>query len=176
MSARTLLVRPATGAAALVAAVLAIVVALVQPAQAHTGLVSSDPGADSTLAEEPGEVSLTFSEEVQGSAFVVAKAPDGSRVDTGAQSVDDKTIRKQLTSAGFAGTYLVSYRVVGPDGHPVEGSIEYDVTNGRTAPEAQSPVVAESFAQRHRGPLVAGSVGVLAVLTLALWSRKRADD
>lgn len=149
------------------------------PAQAHDALVSSNPEDGATLKKEPTQVSLTFNEDVGRPAFVVVRAPDGSRLDAGDPQVVDATVTQQVDHFGSAGGYTVSYRVVSADGHPVEATFRYAVSGGRN-PEIPRPIahpVADtpdpSFMSQHRGLLLLGGLVVVAVAALLLWPRTR---
>jgi copper transport protein len=109
----------------------------VSPAFAHAALVGSDPAADSIVPDAPNKITLTFSESIQlipGKIQVLG--PDGSRADQGDPTVDGANVTIPLRSGGGRGTYLVSYRVISADTHPVGGSITYSVGAASTPPTA----------------------------------------
>lgn len=97
------------------------------PASAHASLVSSDPAEGAVLADAPDLVTLTFDEPVS----VVA---DGVNVydATGAPLDIDAGARDEVVSADLPdglddGTYVVVWRVVSSDGHPIAGSLTFHV-------------------------------------------------
>jgi copper transport protein len=107
------------------------------PASAHAALSASDPGSGTVVPDAPNKVTLTFSESVQlldGKIQVLA--PDNSRADQGDPTVDGNTVTIPLRSGGGRGTYLVSYRVISADSHPVGGSLTYSVGAASTPPSA----------------------------------------
>ncbi|SLL97893.1 copper resistance protein CopC [Actinoplanes sp. SE50/110] len=107
------------------------------PASAHAALVSSDPGTGTIVPDAPNKVTLTFSESVQlisGKIRVVA--PDGSRADQGDPAVDGSRVTIPLRSGGARGTYLVTFRVISADSHPVGGTFSYSVGAPSTPPSA----------------------------------------
>jgi copper transport protein len=107
------------------------------PASAHAALSASDPGNGTIVPDAPNKVTLTFSESVQlldGKIQVLA--PDSSRADQGDPTVDGATVTIPLRSGGGGGTYLVSYRVISADSHPVAGSITYSVGAASAPPSA----------------------------------------
>jgi copper transport protein len=109
------------------------------PASAHAVLAASDPGNGTIVPDAPNRVTLTFSESVQlVSGKIQVLAPDGSRADQGAPSVDGGTVTVPLRAGGGRGTYLVSYRVISADSHPVAGSITYSVGAASAPPTASS--------------------------------------
>jgi copper transport protein len=107
------------------------------PASAHAALVASDPASGTVVPDAPNKVTLTFSESVQLiSGKVQVLAPDGSRADQGPPQQDGATVTIPLRTGGGRGTYLVSYRVVSADSHPVGGSISYSVGAASNPPTA----------------------------------------
>jgi copper transport protein len=109
----------------------------VAPAFAHAALVGSDPASDSIVPDAPNKITLTFSESIQllpGKIQVLG--PDGSRADQGDPTVDGANVTIPLRSGGGRGTYLVSYRIISADTHPVGGSITYSVGAASTPPKA----------------------------------------
>ncbi|GIM95785.1 copper resistance CopC/CopD family protein [Paractinoplanes toevensis] len=107
------------------------------PASAHAALVASDPGNGTIVPDAPNKVTLTFSESVQlVTGKVQVLAPDGSRADQGEPTVDGGTLTIPLRSGGGRGTYLISFRVISADSHPVGGSITYSVGAASAPPTA----------------------------------------
>jgi copper transport protein len=102
------------------------------PASAHAELVSTTPGDGAQLDQAPGKVTLQFSEAVSlGAGYVRVLDGAGDRVDTGDATVLDDTVtlplRGDLTDDG----YLVTYRVISADSHPVSGAFGFVVGQGR---------------------------------------------
>lgn len=122
-----------------VVAALGLVAVSATGAHAHALLLRSVPAGSTTVATAPSEVTLTFSEPVEGAlARVRVYDVDGHRVDT------DSLVRTDggaVLHAGLAakddGTYTVSWQVTGGDGHTVSGGFEYYIG----APSSRSAVV-----------------------------------
>ena len=149
-------------------------------ASAHAALAGASPAQGSTVQNAPNQVVLTFTEGVrpiQGKVRVIA--PDGSRADSG----EPKTSGQQLIiplHGSAQGTYLVTYRVLSADSHPVSGAFTYNVgvasaggppVDNGNAPS--SPVVTSAF------PVVRwiGYVGLMllvgsALILALLWPRR----
>jgi len=112
-------------------------VTVVGTAAAHTELSSSDPADGAVLAAPPGAVTLVFDGPmVNIGATVVITGPDGQQYPTGAPVVDSTDVRTDIPGLGPAGPYMVSYRVVSGDGHPVEGQIQFQLEPPAPAPIA----------------------------------------
>ncbi|GAA3184062.1 copper resistance protein CopC [Blastococcus jejuensis] len=163
---------------ALLAGLLLAGVGLAGPAAAHATLVSTDPGEGARLETAPDAVTLEFSEGVSlGAGYARVVTADGDRVDTGAADVDDGVLtiplRSDLPDAG----YLVSYRVVSADSHPISGTFSFVVGDGELVASGASagegdvdPVVGALLpAARWLGfGGLALAVGI-PVLALACW-------
>lgn len=133
--------RPRTGGSTRVAALLAMLagwlvvgVLAAVPALAHAQLLSTDPPDGARLSAAPSRVSLTFSEKVGlDVGFVHVVDSHGRRVDQGtAQHPDGKgdTASVGLGSGLGDGGYIISYRVVSADAHPINGAVAFTVGNG----------------------------------------------
>jgi len=114
------------------------------PASAHAMLEGSDPAADAVLTAPPASVDLTFNEAITLLPDSVRVfGPDGTRVDDGtiARTHDDPAtagvgVRPDLPD----GTYLVAYRVVSADSHPIEGAYTFVIGHPSRAHAAAPPV------------------------------------
>ncbi|UDY24889.1 copper resistance protein CopC [Nocardioides sp. Kera G14] len=145
--ARVSLVRPAArpiriGLGTLIAGA---VVMIPSAASAHAILDSSTPAPNAVLTTAPTTVELTFSESVTpppGALRVFA--PDGSRADNGDVKADGPHVSVSL-DASASGTYLVSWRVVSADSHPVSGAYTYSVGHASAAPTAPKAVGSRGF-------------------------------
>lgn len=120
------------------------------PASAHAMLEDSTPAADAVLTTPPASVDLVFNEAVSLLPDSVRVfGPDGTRVDDGGvghTKGDPATAGVGVRGHLPDGTYLVSYRVVSADSHPVEGAYTFVVGHAsRTAtatppPDGSTPV------------------------------------
>lgn len=146
-------------AAVLLGALLAVLLAAV-PANAHAVLVSTDPAAGSVLDRAPGRVTLTFGEPVEA-AFGAIRVydADARRVDDGA--VTHPGGRGSMVGVGLRslrdGAYVVTWRVVSADGHPVHGAFTF-----RVGPGTANDALAARLLARQGGSAVVG--GLFAVV------------
>ena len=101
-----------------------------QAAIAHTSVVKTDPTYKTTLTEMVDHITIEFTDTLmilgdKEVNTIAMTAPDGSEVEIKGLSVIQNSITAQLPQEDFAdGTYIVNYRVVSADGHPVSGSYE----------------------------------------------------
>ena len=153
-------------------AILLVLLLTPSSAYAHTSLVSSFPESGAVLNEVPAEVRIKFNEEL---LLVDDKNPNRievingvGQVVSGLSVVEGPEIITALDlSAEPSGEYLVKYRVVSADGHPIEGEYQFTVA----APEVISAPVEES--KEDEGIvriiwvlLALSGVGILALLRL----------
>ncbi|WP_436699364.1 copper resistance CopC/CopD family protein [Nocardioides sp. BYT-33-1] len=115
---------------ALVVAVLVVtgtVLATAGPASAHATLVSTDPAEGTVLAEAPSSVTFTFDEPVQlVPDGLLAFDAEGQRVDV-EPSAKGAEVTGRLPGDLGDGTYVVTWRAVSADGHPIAGSLTFHV-------------------------------------------------
>jgi copper transport protein len=106
------------------------------PASAHAALLSSIPPPGSIVGTSPTEITITFSESVAPvDGQVEVLAPDGKRI-SGRATANGSVLRIPVRKADHPlGTYVVSYRVISADSHPVGGGLTFSVG----APSARPP-------------------------------------
>jgi copper transport protein len=132
------------------------------PANAHATLSSSTPAAGTVLTTVPEEVLLNFDEPVttlEGAVRVLDAS--GRRVDQGTirhPGGDGSEVAVDLAPGLIRGTYLVDWRVVSADSHPVSGSFTFSVG----AAGAVASVSAD-----NNGPAVGLLLGMSRLVTFA---------
>ncbi|MCZ2850219.1 copper resistance CopC/CopD family protein [Modestobacter sp. VKM Ac-2978] len=126
-------VRRLSGAVLLLGVLLGVLVDVgtARPAAAHATVTTTTPADSARLDFAPAEVVIEFDEPVSlGAGYARVLDGDGERVDTGAAEVRGSTLtvplREGLPDAG----YVVTYRVVSADSHPVSGAFSFAVGNG----------------------------------------------
>ncbi|GGM22094.1 hypothetical protein GCM10011608_03560 [Micromonospora sonchi] len=169
-----------TAAAGLLVTIVALLLAPASPATAHAVLNSSSPTASSVVPAAPAEVVLTFSESVRKVPDKIRViAPDGSRADRGEPVFTDSVVNIPVDPSGPNGTYLVTYRVISADSHPVSGAFTYSVgapseppvdsgNDGRANPTVGNAIKIAKFVGYAGLLLLIGPALVLALL----WPRR----
>ena len=114
---------------------LALDVLAARPASAHATVTATDPADGARLETAPEQVSIQFDEAVSlGAGYARVLDADGERVDTGAVEVRDRVVtvplRADLPDAG----YVLTWRVVSADAHPVSGAASFVVGDGELVP------------------------------------------
>ncbi|GAA4203223.1 hypothetical protein GCM10022252_60530 [Streptosporangium oxazolinicum] len=109
-------------------------------ALAHDRLKSSSPdkGAKVTTLER---IKLVFTTRVRFPA-VALRESGGTTVDLGKPKVDGDTVTSGVPETLASGKYVIAWRVVSTDGHPIEGEIPFTVTAPAT-PSASAEPTAE---------------------------------
>jgi copper transport protein len=150
-------------------------------ASAHAVLVRSNPTQGTVLDTEPAQVTITFNEPIRAVVDKIrVTGPDGKRADAGKATASEKDLKIPLAAGGPKGTYLVSYRIISADSHPVAGGYTFSVGQVTGTPTATagggtqtSRVVAVGIAAaRYIGYVgLILTVGPILVL-VALWPRR----
>ena len=115
---------------AIVSALLAVVCVLLlaAPGSAHAELVQTTPANGQRLDAAPSQVTLIFSESVNllddGISLLNS---DGATVSTPDPTVDGHTVTWPMPKHLRTGPYVVTWRVISADGHPVEGAFSFGV-------------------------------------------------
>ena len=119
-----------------------LVVAARHQAWAHASLVSSTPAGGQALADPPKEIVLSFTEAV-GPVFFRVLDKSGKEVGSPAQpQPDGNSLRLPLNDALPNGTYIVTYRVVSEDTHPIGGTFAFAIGEALAVGAAATPAVA----------------------------------
>jgi copper transport protein len=114
-------------------------------ASAHAELLGTTPAAGARLDQPPAEVTLRFSEPVKPVPDGVRLlASSGRSVDTGAARAASSQVSLPVPADLPDGIYVVSWRVVSADSHPVAGSFSFSVGASSAAPQATSVAPSDS--------------------------------
>jgi copper transport protein len=108
-------------------------------ANAHATLVRSDPADGAMLDAAPARVVLTFNEAVSPLVLrLVAANGTGTEIDR--FTVEAERVTAELPAGLGDGGYVLSWRVVSTDGHPIGGSVVFSVGAGMAAPPGAEAV------------------------------------
>lgn len=192
-----------TRAVTAVAVLLAVLGSGVGAASAHTALAASEPSEGQVLTVAPQRIALTFTEDVRPESVQIAvRGPGGTSVGSGSAEVTGALVHQPVTVTG-SGSYVVAYRIVSADGHPVTGQLTFgytapggvdgtpsagtgtpDVSTQEDAPDAAAPAeVSEQATATAAGGvsgglwwMLGGAVAVVAVLALLAVRRRGIGD
>jgi copper transport protein len=168
--------------AGLVLGILGLFALPASPAAAHAALVRTQPVQGTVVPEAPKEIVVTFSEAVQPvKDKIKVIGPDGKQYQQGTPTVSGSALHIPVRISVPNGTFVVGYRVISADGHPVGAGFTYSVgapsTNNADATAASSS---------RTDPVVSWAVGIAdflgfaglvlavgpALVLLALWPRR----
>ncbi|MBM3596916.1 MAG: hypothetical protein FJX35_01780 [Alphaproteobacteria bacterium] len=99
-------------------------------ALAHAVLVEARPADGAVLADAPDVVELRFNEPVTPTVVRVVDALGRDLAKGLPLSTVDQRVALRLDRPLTLGSYVISYRVVSADGHPVAGSVMFQVGPG----------------------------------------------
>jgi copper transport protein len=134
--------------AGLLALVAAAALALPAAAWAHAALLRTTPEPSRTINRAPPEVRLTYSEPVEP-RFAIVSVTDaqGRQVTSGKPAAAVGAAQTLVTPLKRVpeGWYLVFWRVISADGHPVRGAFTFAVgPNPGPPPQFQVPSLSET--------------------------------
>ncbi|MDO9455883.1 copper resistance protein CopC [Nocardioides sp.] len=168
---------------AALAAVLVTVVGAAAPASAHATLVGTDPAEGEVLAATPDVVTFTFDEPVSlpaGAVQVFDAA--GEPVDSDSTS-RDTVITTDLPDELADGSYVVVWRAISADGHPIAGSLTFSVgaPSAEVAPPQLpdvDPAEVRSVLSVFQGLSYAGLLLASGLVLFLAWTMRgvRVDD
>jgi copper transport protein len=149
------------------------------PASAHAGLVSTEPTDGSVVEAAPRDLRLTFNEPVTPVAGGFAlydstgRYTGGGAQDSVAVTSLDTVVSAQVPPSLPRGSYLLSWRVVSADSHPISGALSFVVGEASATPPAPPAAEPESL----RNPVntlylvlqVLGYLGLLGAVGLSVF-------
>lgn len=143
-------------AVAVVLATLTVLALAAVPASAHAVLSGSDPADGAVLDAAPEAVTLTFSEPVETDEQSLRLFDeDAQRVDDGPVDSSADEISIAVPADLPAAAYVVAYRVISADSHPIAGTLTFTV--GDAQPLDQESVAAI-------GGTGAGAIGIVGAV------------
>ncbi|MDQ6728912.1 MAG: copper resistance protein CopC/CopD, partial [Actinomycetota bacterium] len=118
-------------------------------ASAHAYLVRTTPAASGILNAPPATVALTFDEAVEPRFAIISVTDTRGTQETTASArrsaADPDTLLAPLRPGLPQGWYLVYWRAISVDGHPVQGAYTYSVgPNPGPAPQFSVPSVSST--------------------------------
>ena len=99
-------------------------------ASAHAILDSSNPAASTVVSQSPAEIRLDFNEQIEGTLLNV-RLFDAEQKEITVQRAELLDLDPSIVIAAIPdlvdGVYVVVWRVVSADGHPVSGAFPFEV-------------------------------------------------
>lgn len=142
------------------------------PLLAHADLVASEPDDGERVTEALDAVRLEFDEPVEAREVTLLD-PRGEPVPTAEPDEDGPVVTQPLGELADTGDHRVRYRVMGADGHLVDGELRFAYA-GPTAADPPAPADVDEPAGLARWWPLAAAVGAVALLVAAgVWSWRR---
>jgi copper resistance protein C len=108
---------------------------------AHTGLSSSNPTDGQVVTENLEQIVLTFATPIEVlSTMDLVK--DGNVIPLEDIKVENKQLMGSIAKPLENGSYIIQWKIVGEDGHPIKGEINFIVEMAQTGAEP-TPVTPE---------------------------------
>ena len=151
-------------------ALLAMVVVLAArptAASAHAELLTSDPASAAILTTSPTQITLSFSEAVTADANAIRLFDGtGKQIEVGAVTHPGGAGAEVGVSVPSLapGSYVVDWRVVSDDSHPVHAAFTFQVGDQSTL---QPGLVGDVAAANHTTRVLGVALGVLRALVIA---------
>ena len=149
---------------------LALLVVPAAPAWAHAELRSTTPPSGARFDEPPREVVLRFTEPVEASLGAVRVwNEDADRIDTGRVARpggDRRAVAVPLPPLDDGG-YVVTWRVVSADGHPIHGAFTFRVGPAVGDDDGTAALAREMLAQDGGDPVTGFAYAVARLVLFA---------
>ena len=153
------------------------------PAHAHTSLELSTPSDSQSIEFLPNELSASFDEdliEIEGEVVntLELESADGTKYVLSAATITGPTVSANAGNGEYpAGEYLLKYRVVSADGHPVTGEIIFSTQSLTTIGSSPAEPVTTAYVAETEDSSPRNFIyivaGLLLALAIALGMKKR---
>lgn len=94
-------------------------------ALAHTGLESSTPTQGSTITEKLNEITLKFLTKIEETSSFTLTNSNNEKVNVEDITVSHDLLTGKVTESLENGAYQINWKIIGADGHPMEGVIDF---------------------------------------------------
>lgn len=93
---------------------------------AHTTLTESNPSEGEVLSTQPENIELEFGTVIEEGSSMTLSGPEAS-IELGEITVSDNIMASEVTTQLPNGQYIIDWKIIGEDGHPIEGQILFGV-------------------------------------------------
>jgi methionine-rich copper-binding protein CopC len=153
------------------------------PANAHTSLEFSTPSDSQSIEFLPNELSASFDEdliEIEGEVVntLELQSADGTKYVLSSATIAGPVVSANAGDGEYpAGDYLLKFRVVSADGHPVTGEIRFTTQSLTTIGSVPAEPVATAYVgeteESSSQNIIYIVAGLLLALAIALGMKKR---
>jgi len=127
------------------------------PASAHAALVSINPPDGAVLSAPPSEVQLHFNEGIRTPfAVITLTSTDGTHPTLPRPVVNGSTVTQALPAL-TPGLWILAYRLLSEDGHPIQGTSRFTTTTTTTPPASNAAAPPAAASPQTPAPTSAAS-------------------
>ncbi len=126
----------------IIPALLLLIVAMPFQVNAHTALTASSPKEGEVLTESPNELKLTFATVIEEGSSMTLSGPE-AQVEISGISIEGNVMKGAISEEMTNGSYIISWKIIGEDGHPIDGEIPFSLEAAVEA-EVEQPVQEEA--------------------------------
>jgi methionine-rich copper-binding protein CopC len=116
---------------------------------AHTHLKQSTPGDGDTVSQPVQKLTLVFEERIEQGGSVELRDDAGHTVKPSSVKIQGDTLEATLGSALPDGNYTAQWKIIGLDGHPMQGSFHFEVKAGKTSTSQKPPAPKQQPTPHH---------------------------
>ena len=102
-------------------------------AQAHTTLTTSTPAEGEVLLTQPKQLELVFGTVIEEGSAMELEGPT-QKYEVENISINENIMTGSLDEELPNGQYMISWKIIGEDGHPIEGQVPFSL-NAETVSE-----------------------------------------
>ena len=130
-------------------ATLILLFAFSSTASAHTGLTSSSPADGEEITEDIHEIVLEFNTKIETISTVKVFNENKEEIIVRNTQVSDNVMTGGFMSPLDNGTYTVEWKIIGADGHPIQGTYSFMVSQD----ELEDPAASEETPKTPVAPI-----------------------
>ena len=123
----------------IISATLVLLFAFSSAVSAHTGLTSSSPADGEEVTEDVHEIVMEFNTKIETTSTVKVFNENKEEIIVSNTQVSDNVMTGGFMSPLDNGTYTVEWKIIGADGHPIQGTYSFVVSQD----ELEDPAVSE---------------------------------
>lgn len=133
----------------ILSATLIFLLAFSSVSYAHTGLTSSSPADGEDVSEDVHEIVLEFNTKIETTSTVKVFNENKEEVVISNTQASDNVMTGGFMSPLDNGTYTVEWKIIGADGHPIQGSYSFTVSQD----EMEDPAVPDETEETPTEPM-----------------------
>ena len=115
---------------------------------AHTGLTNSSPADGEDITEDVHEIELEFNTKIETTSTMKVFNDSKEEIIISNTQVSDNVMTGGFMSPLDNGTYTVEWKIIGADGHPIQGNYSFMVNQDKS----EDPVVPEEIEETPAAP------------------------